>query len=161
MLYLISHISNLKKGFSLVELILVMSIIATLIGLITINFVNIHQTASLDSLVQDFVSDIKQQQIKAMAGDTEGSGSANPYGVHIDTNRYVLFRGSSYSSFDSSNFNVNLPSNMQFILPASDVMFQKIKGEISAASSFTLKDITNGNVKTITINKYGVITSVN
>lgn len=148
-------------GFSLVELILVMSIMATLIGLITINLVNSQQRASLSSLVQNLISDIRQQQIKAMVGDTDGGASANSYGIHIDSNKYVLFRGTSYDPLETSNFAVNLPKNMIFVTPGLDIIFSKVSGEISAAASFQLQDTTNGNLKTIQINKYGVVTGVN
>lgn len=148
-------------GLSLVELILIMSIMATLTGLITINLVNSQQRASLSSLVQNLISDIRQQQIKAMVGDTEGGTSANSYGVHIDSNKYVLFRGTSYVVTEPSNFAVNMPNNMIFMTPGLDIIFSKVSGEISAPASFQLQDTTNGNTKTIQINRYGVITSVN
>ena len=104
--------SKLRKGFTLVEVIIVMSIMAALIGLITINLANSQQRASLTSLTQTFVSDLSGQQIKAMIGDSEGRSSSDSYGVHIDTNQYVLFHGVSYSSGDASNFKVILPANM-------------------------------------------------
>lgn len=150
-----------NAGFSLVELILIMSIMATLIGLTTINLVNSQQRASLSSLVQNLISDIRQQQIKAMVGDTEGAADANSYGVHIDSNKYVLFRGISYDPLEISNFAVNLPNNMIFVTPGLDIIFSKVSGDIVAAASFQLQDTTNGNLKTIQINKYGVVTGVN
>ena len=153
--------SRMTSGFSLVELILVMSIMATLIGLITINLAGIQQRASLTSIVQNLISDIRQQQIKAMIGDTEGRPTASAYGIHIDSNQYVLFNGTSYDALDPSNFKVSLPSNMQFISPGSNIIFSRVSGDISAAASIQLQDTTNSNTKTIQINKYGVITSVN
>jgi len=151
-----------NAGFSLVELILVMSIMAILTGLITINLANSQQKASLSSLVQNLISDIRQQQIKAMAGDTEGGASASSYGIHIDSNKYVLFRGASYVP-DPSNFAVSLPNNMIFVTTGLDIIFLKTKGEVDppAPASIQLQDTTNSNTKTIQINKYGVITSVN
>lgn len=146
-------------GFSLPELIVVMSIMATLTGLITINLANSQQRASLSSLVQNFISDTRQQQIKAMTGDTEGRPEASSYGVHIDASQYVLFHG-TYSPTEPSNFAVSLPTNMIFVTPGLDIIFSKISGD-STPLSIQLQDTTNGNTKTIQINRYGVITSVN
>lgn len=143
------------------ELIVVMSIMATLIGLITINLVGSQQRASLNSIVQNLISDIRQQQIKAMVGDTQDTISADSYGIHTDSNQYVLFKGTSYSPLDASNFKISLPTNMQFISPGSDIIFSKISGEIAAAVSLQLQDATNSNTKTIEFNRYGVVTSVN
>lgn len=148
-------------GFSLIELIVVMSIIVTLIGLVTINLTSIQQRVSLNSIVQNLISDIRQQQVKAMIGDSEGRASVSPYGMHIDAGQYVLFHGISYSESDTSNFKVSLPSNIQFVTPNLDIIFSNISGEISATASIQLQDTTNNNTKTVQINKYGVVTGVN
>lgn len=153
--------SKLQKGFSLVELILVMSIMAILIGLITINLVGSQQKASLNTVVENLISDVRQQQIKAMIGDSQGTANADSYGVHTDFSKYVLFKGTSYDALDASNFEVSLPSNIQFISPSADTIFLRVSGEISSVASLQVQDTTNSNIKTIQINRYGVITGVN
>jgi len=150
----------MTSGLSLVELIVVMIIMVTLIGLITINLSGTQQRASLNSIVQNLISDIRQQQIKAMIGDTEGRPNSDTYGVHIDTNQYVLFHG-AYLVGDPSNFAVSLPNNMIFVTAGLNIIFLKISGAVDPPASIQLQDTTNSNTKTININKYGVITSVN
>ena len=150
-----------KLGFSLIELIMVMSIMATLIGLITINLVNSQQKASLHSTAQTFISDIRQQQIKAMIGDSEGRETADSYGVHIDPDQYVLFHGAAYTAGDSSNLEISLPTNMRFVSPGGNVIFSRIGGEISVEASVEMQDTTNNNTRTIQLNQYGVVTEVN
>lgn len=151
-----------SRGFTLVELVVVTSIIITLLGFITISLVRSQQGASLTSVEEILLTDLKQQQLKAMIGDTEGRATSDSYGIHFDTNRYVLFHG-VYSAEETSNFVINLDSNIQFDNPGTNVAFKKISGEITddSISNVVLKDTTNGNTKTITVNKYGVITGVN
>lgn len=138
----------------------VTSIIITLLGFITINLLRSQQTVSLTSVEEILLVDLKQQQLKAMIGDTEGRAIADSYGIHFDSNRYVLFHGTTYSASDISNVVINLDSNMQFNSPNYNIIFSKLSGEISTASNVILKDTTNGNTKAITINKYGVVTQV-
>ena len=160
---MIKKIKNLSgAGFTLIELTIVIAIIAILLGFITINLVRSQQTASLTGTEEVLVADLRQQQLKAMIGDTEGRGTADAYGIHFDSSQYVLFHGATYSSSDTFNFISNLDSNMQFDNPNFNVIFSKLGGEISAdsASSIVLRDTTNGNTRTITINRYGVITQV-
>jgi prepilin-type N-terminal cleavage/methylation domain-containing protein len=148
-----------QRGFTLIELLLVITLTAFLLGFVTINLMRSQQSASMNAVEQVLFSDLKQQQIKAMIGDTEGRAEAGAYGIHFDYNKYVLFNG-SYSAADSGNFVINLPNNIQFDNSNSNIIFLKLSGELSATStsSAVLRDITNGNKKTIIINKYGVIT---
>lgn len=148
-----------SAGFTLIEMIIVASIIITLLGFITINLVRSQQTASLTSIAEILLAELKQQQLKSMIGDTEGRAASDSYGIHFDSNRYVLFHG-TYSAGESSNSVVNLDSNMQFNGPGFEVIFSKLSGTISVAITIELQDNTNSQLKRIHLNKYGVITQV-
>lgn len=149
-----------NKGFTLVEISVVVGVLITLLGLASINLPNIQQKTSMSTTLQVLISDMKAQQIKAMIGDTEGRPSASAYGVHFEANQYVLFNGSTYSSTDPANFPVSLPSTLQSILP-TDIIFSQVSGELAGPSSATIQDITNGQQKTIHLNRYGVVAAVN
>lgn len=143
----------------MVELVVVTSIIIILLGLITISLVRSQQTASLISVTEILLADLKQQQLKAMIGDTEGRATSDSYGIHFDTNRYVLFHGSIYSSSDTSNSIIDLTDDMQFNNSDSNVLFSKLSGTTSAVI-IELQDNTNSNLKRINLNTLGVVTQV-
>ena len=149
-----------KRGFTLVELAVVIGIFTTLMGFIVLNLVRSQQTASLTATSEILLSDIKQQQMKSMVGDTEGRADAGPYGIHFDANKYILFPGASYSPLESSNFEIDLPSNMQFNSANYDIIFSRVSGEISLPAIIELQDNTNSNLKRIYLNAYGTITQV-
>lgn len=149
-----------ERGFTLIELIVVISIFVTLLGFITISLVNSQQTASLTSMQEVLIAELKQQQLKAMIGDTEGRSVADSYGIHFDSNRYVTFHGFAYSPGESSNSVFNLDSNTQFVNPGFDIIFSKLSGEITAAMIIELQDNTNFKLKRIHLNRYGVVTQV-
>ncbi len=153
-----SFIIRKSRGFTLVELAVVTSIIVTLLGFITISLVRSQQGASLTSVEEILLADLKQQQLKAMIGDTEGRPTSDPYGIHFDSNKYVLFHG-TYSAEDASNSVINLDSNMQFNNPNFDVIFSKLSGTASA-TIIELKDNTNSKLKRVHLNTLGIITQV-
>jgi prepilin-type N-terminal cleavage/methylation domain-containing protein len=150
-----------QRGFTLIELSVVTGIILILLGFITINLVRSQQSVSLNSVEQVLLADLKQQQLKSMIGDTEGRAISDSYGIHFDSDKYVLFHG-AYSTEDPANSTVELDENFKFDFPEANIIFQKISGEISADSvlNVVLEDSTNENHKTIIINKYGVVTQV-
>jgi len=149
-----------RKGFTLIELIVVVSIIVTLLGFITISLVRSQQTASLTSTEEVLIAELKQQQLKAMIGDTEGRTTSDFYAIHFEQRSYVTFHGLSYSSSDSSNSIFNLEDNIQFNNPNFDIIFSKLSGTISAATTIEIQDNTNSEVKRIRLNIYGTVTDV-
>ena len=151
-------------GFTLPELLIVMAILSILFGLIAPNLLHFRQRSVINTTVDTLASDLKSQQTKAMVGDTEGSGAISDYGIHFETNKYTLFRGSSYSAGNPSNFDVNLDPSVNFSsinLPSSSVVFSRGSGEtglVSGSDTVTLTDSTNNDQKIIQINRYGAIT---
>src|SRR3989344_6860187 len=148
--------SKMKSGagFTLAELAVIMGVLATLIGLGTISLSNSQQKSSISATVNVLISDMKQQQIKAMIGDTEGRAAASAYGVHFDTDQYVLFNG-TYSTSEPSNSVIALPPNLEFTTP-TEVIFSQIDGELGSTASITIKSIANNEERTIELNQYGV-----
>lgn len=148
-----------KSGFALIELIVAMGIFAIITSLATINLLNAQHIASIDTSATTLIADLKQQQIKAMTGETEGRGIGDQYGVHFDTDRYVLFHG-SYNPSEASNFVVNLDGTLSFTT-SGEVVFSQGSGASSGLSTIILKDDQSGKQKTITINSLGVVISAN
>lgn len=157
----------MKSGVTLIEVLVVIGILLTLIGMASISFLPFRSKSTLDTAITTLISDTKSQQIKAVAGDTEGRGTNDNYGIHFETNSYTLFHGSIFNPLDSSNFTVALNDGIQLesTFPSSQIIFSIKSGEIISFSetqnSVTLEDTVEGSSKTVNVNRYGVITSVN
>lgn len=157
---------NLQKGYSFIEVLLILSITGILFGFITINLLNAHRQTSKASLITTLTTDLKSQQFKTMTGTTGGQMIEDNYGIYIGPTFYTLFHGSVYNAADTSNLVVNSENNIQLTttFPSSIIVFQKGSGEIknynSSANTITLFDTTNNTNQTITINKYGIITQI-
>jgi prepilin-type N-terminal cleavage/methylation domain-containing protein len=154
---------KLSQGFTLVELLLVMAIIAVLTGIATFNLSNTQHKSQLTSTVETVITDIKAQQVKSMVGDGEGTGTATNFGIRYGSSNYTLYR----TSYGTSNYVVTLPStiSISFASTSADLVFLKGSGEIPGYSNstavLTLRDTVDGSQKVIQLNRYGAITSVN
>lgn len=156
-----------QKGFTLVEFLLVMSIFAVMAGIATVNLFSFQHKSQLNATLNTFTADMKEQQTKAMSGDSGGNTTVENYGINFDpsNHRYVLFRN-TYSSSNSANFVVSVPQSLQITttFPNSQLVFQKGSGEIngysSSSATITLLDTMNNDQRVLRLNKYGVITSI-
>ncbi|MBI4080643.1 MAG: type II secretion system protein [Candidatus Levybacteria bacterium] len=156
-----------QRGFTFVELVLVIGIFSILLSFVLVNLSNTKHRVSLDTSITSLVTDIKLQQVKAMSGDTDGGVNADQYGLHFQQNDYVLFRGTSFSPVDTANITIPLGENIEITstsFPNADLVFTRQTGEIVGASgSYTIiiRNTVRDQQKTIGVNKYGVITAIN
>lgn len=158
----------MKRGITFIELIVVIGIFLTLIGIASISFVSTRSNISLGTIVSSLITDLSSQQIKSMVGDTEGRPINDTYGIYFEQDKYILFHGLSYSPSDSSNFTIPIKEPVRISsvqLPASSIVFSLRSGQVNGFSntqnSITFQDSVTGDQKTVIINRYGVITSIN
>lgn len=151
-----------QNGFTIPELVVVMGIIAFLFAAVGTNLLVTRNRVSLSSAINSFVTDFKQQQVRAMSGDEGGED----FGIYFENNRYTEFTGSSYSPIDPANFTVNLDGSLNFVAyPLNGIVFIKGSGEIlnysAGVGTVVIRNINTGEEKTLNINRYGVVDSIN
>lgn len=159
--------SQLSAGYTLVELLLVVGIIGILITLITGSLTNYQVQSNVTALTSEVIAEMKEQQTRAMSGDTDGTADSMHFGVHFDSDKYVLFRGTIYSPVDTANISMNLPEQMEFsniTFPGGDVIFSRVSGEVSGytpgADSVTIMHKETDEKKVMRLNKLGVVSEV-
>lgn len=157
-----------QKGFTFPELIIVMGIISMILGISAMSMLSVQIKTSLTAATDTIISDIKIQQIKAMLGITDQGLIPSDYGVYFEQDRYTLFYGSSYLPNNPDNFSIKLEQGLEFsdiTFPNSTLIFTKGSGEVAGfidgADIINLKKVAQADKKTITINRYGIITNVN
>jgi len=162
-----SPMANKQKGFTLVEVIVAMTIFSLLAGLLSISMINTQPRASLNSTIVSLTSDIKHQQLKAISGEIKDD-STFPYGIHFESNSYTLFAGNTFQSSDPTNFTVNLENNLSFInitFPGSSLVFSQNTGDVSGftpgSNTITLHNSVTNEQKMLTVNRFGSVISVN
>lgn len=157
-------LSSNTKGFTLVELLVVMGIFAILASFATINLIQPQTQATLNTTVPQITTDIKTQQIYAMSGESNGLSSPQLHGIYFGTTSYTLFAGNSYDSENPSNLEVELEQglvieNVTFL--DNQVVFRRGSGEIrnfdSANNTFDIRNTVSNEVINFEINRYGAI----
>ena len=149
---------NYRAGFTLVEMTIILGIIAILFSVTSLNLSNITPKTSLDGALQNFIVNLKQQQLLALTNNIN-------HGLYIPSDKYTVFKGNSYNPSDSSNFNFS-NDDISWSTSASGgvIMFVKNTGNISnmvgTTITISLTQTITQQTKTITINKYGIIESI-
>lgn len=153
------------KGFTLIELLITIGVAVSLLSLSFVILLGAQKRSSITTSVGVLISDIKQQQLRAMSGDTAGLGLGVAYGVYFENARYVLFHGTQYQPNASSNFVVSLDPTFNFnniLFPNSSIVFSSVSGEVvnydANNASVTIKEIGGLEQKILQINQYGAIT---
>ena len=151
----------MRKGFTLIELIVVVGILATLTGLSYLTLFGRIQKTDVTSVMASLVADLRSQQVRAMAGE-RGNGSG-AYGIPLEDTQYVLFSG-SYGTDDPTNTTIPVSgAHVSTTFPGNTVLFTPGNGEISGFSStgnaIAVTSVEGGSTKTVRLNQYGVVTS--
>lgn len=155
---------NRHSGFTLIELLIIVAIIAVLFSLSFIGAFNTVPQSSLNSKTQMLIGHLKEQQINAMTGATEGETSTSNFGIYFTNGEYVFFKGDIYDPNSSHNFPIIVDDiDISTSLANSNIIFLKNSGQIQDSDTTNTITLTQQNTqqsKTITINKYGIIESI-
>ncbi|MEK7496618.1 MAG: hypothetical protein AAB657_01800, partial [Patescibacteria group bacterium] len=127
----------------------------------SVNFFPIKQKTSLSTAVQSLITDIKEQQLKAMSGETT-------QGVYFDGDKrkYTVFKGTTYEASNTTNFTVPLGDQIiasEINFSGSQLIFAPGSGEISnflPGNKIVLLNTVSNEQKTIFFNKYGTIINI-
>ena len=149
---------NEQKGFSLLEITIVIVLLAITFGL-TVLFAQTSQIrGDLNAQVSDFVAYLRLEQSSASSGLNGGESS----GIHLEASSYTIFTGNVYDPDDINNFIIDLPDTIQIENinlngDGSDIIFNSPNGETDNYGTF---DFTSSQIQktvTITVSEIGNI----
>lgn len=122
-----------KEGFSLIELLVVLGIIAVLMTLSVGIYFSLEQRNQLDIEAQKITSFLRLAQ-----NQTQAAENFESHGIYFDSiaGTYTLFSGSSFDPMDPANEVINLEATLQFsdiqlVGGGADVIFSRISGNTS------------------------------
>lgn len=155
------HALKQQAGFTLVELLVVVTIIAIIFGLSVVSLGQPQAASNRQDTTDTLLADLKNQQLFAMVGTTGSATAQQPAGLYVQSNQYTLFTGSSYNSSDSYDYVVSAPTGTTFstTFPSGIVLFNKGAGDINGftSGSNTITITTSAGTRTLTIDRYGAI----
>lgn len=149
-----------SRGFSLLELLIVMAIVVTLAAVGSGMYRNFGKNVELSSVAQEIAADLRHMQSKAMNG--EGGFKWGGHFVNgASDDYYVLFSTSGATFADASTVSLattTLSKTIAFSDPADstskDIIFNKISGTTTAA---TIIITSEGLIQTVNISSVGTI----
>lgn len=150
-----------KKGISLIETMLVLSIIGVLISVVSFEFLKIKERQVLKNTIADTISLINKARSQTLS-----SLNSSEYGVHFDSGRVIIFKGVVFSEGGADNkiFNLTSPATISNVTlsgvsgSSGDMYFGRLYGLPSKAGTISIS--TNSFSKIINISITGAV-SVN
>ena len=131
---------GLKTGFSLIEIIIVLSIITVLATIVTLSFSSIGSKQALEKTTVSIISILDEAKSMALS-----SKDFSDYGVRIESDKLTTFKG----SFGMENEVYNIPSLVKIssfsIGGGNDIIFKKVSGSTSATGTITISVINDSS----------------
>ena len=124
----------MSKGFTLLELLIVMGIIAIISVLAISSLGRFRKNSALDSAHQDTLTALHEARELTLS-----SKEATTYGVHFQTDKAVRFTGAIYNADATSNVPYIFDSRVRIVEinlgGGSDVIFRRLTGEAGATGN--------------------------
>lgn len=150
----------MKKGFTLLEILIIVGIVAILAALAIPALHDFQLTSDLENSSQELINTLRLAQQKTIA--SEGASS---WGVYFTTSvlphQYVLFKGDSYLSRDASKDEIHKISGAVLISEinlggGSEAVFNQISGtSLSQGSVVLALKVDSSKTKTVYIESSG------
>lgn len=133
------------RGFTLLEILLVIGIIAVLISISSPFLLDFYRSWQIETTGQEIVQTARRAQLKAVSGEMDSN-----FGVRFSANQYALFRGDSFLSRDTAYDEVFELAPGLNLSGISEIVFLKPEGKTNPPEGGDII-LTNGQ-KTFTIN---------
>ncbi|MDP3999235.1 MAG: prepilin-type N-terminal cleavage/methylation domain-containing protein [bacterium] len=138
-----------KKGFTLFEMLLAISILIILLAItlpISLNFYNIYQ---FDSEVGTLISLLEKARSSALANRNESA-----HGFYFSSTTFVIFQGSSYSSRAAALDKTFSRTGNVYLSGPSELVFSALSGQTSSSTY----NLSNGpRSENVYVNSEGTI----
>ena len=151
-------ISKLKRGFTMVEIIVVVAVIAILSVIIVSSFSEQTKVRALQGEQISTLAILDQARSLAMS-----SKENTDFGVHFSTTAKTLFEGSTYNASDPDNIVEEAAFSTQIVNISlngggDSVVFDRLTGRTNEYGTIDIQSTLDGNESsTITIYQTGLI----
>jgi prepilin-type N-terminal cleavage/methylation domain-containing protein len=136
-----------KKGFTLLEILLVLALMSLLITVLYTSFSKINGNQALDKDAKQVAALIEDARSRTLFSKND-----TQYGVHFETTQVTLFSGATYSSTSPSNELVKLNNlvniyNINLTGGGSDMIFDRLTGNTSQPGVISFYLVTGTSSK--------------
>lgn len=144
-----TYIRN-QKGFTLVEILVVMAILASLLSMGLFFDFAFYRHTSFGTDVDTFTAVLRRARAKAI-----NNIDASEHGVYVSVDKFILFEGSSYPTATATE-EISRNTGMTFSgIPVNGIVFSRLSGDSGFEGDITITGFEK--TKVITINNEGLI----
>ncbi len=144
-----SNLIATKKGFSLIEILVVISIFSILFSLSSLLFNSFKSNSNLEITTTTIVEALRLAKANAQSGKDDSR-----WGIKIFSTEVKIFKGNSYAQSAPTNNGLTFPSNIT-ATGLSEIIFEKVTGSTLTTGTITITNSAKN--KNITINEKGTI----
>lgn len=149
---------KVNRGFSFMEIIIAVAVLVLIVGGVTASFSVFSKNRIIEATTSEILSELGEARSLTLA-----SYDNTVYGVHIESNKITLFKGSTYSSVSSDNqvttFSPRVSvSNIALFGGGNDITFQRLTGKTTQYGTLTVSLVSDpSKTKVITIQESGTV----
>lgn len=148
---MIKNIKTKKLGFTMIEMLLSISIITIILGISTPVYQSLQGKNDLSIAATTIAQALHRAQTLAQSGDGDAL-----WGVKMESGAVTVFQGASYASRDTNFDEVYGNSAGISVSGITEIIFDKLTGEPSPTGTINLA-LNNYETKNITINEKGMV----
>lgn len=146
-----------QNGFTFLEVMMVIALITIALGFGVLYSQTAQVRSNLSGEVARFVSSVRLAQSDAAAGKNNTA-----HGIHLATDAYTIFEGTTYDPNATTNFVVDVPGtitieNVALNGGGSDLIFTQPYGETTTFGTLDFVSAQINTTKTITITQFGTV----
>jgi len=146
-------------GFTLIEFLVVMTIMGVLFGIGVAQYINFNRSQILEQAAQELKNNLRLAQTKATTGEkpTECTTTLEGYQVSFSLPRTYQIQAKCGGSLVGTPKIFNLPSVVEFSSLPSPLLFKVLAQGTNLNNNLTISLSAFGQIKPVTVTKEGKI----
>lgn len=144
------------RGFTAVEILVVLGILAIFASMSASTFMSIRNTQSLKVASQDVWLALRSARSVTLASEND-----TVYGVRIEITRAIRFQGSTYVAGASTNvvydFSNGVTATTSLSGGTQNIVFTRLTGDAQATGTISLVEPHSGATSSVVVRQSGLI----
>lgn len=148
-----------RRGMTIIEILVVITVLGIIFSIVIPQFSKMRENQVLKNGVVNVLSSVNKARSQTLA-----SLNSSEYGVHFQSDKVLIFKGTVFSDSDTNNETINLttPANISNVIingasgASGDIFFNRLSGVPSNTGINTITISVPSSFKIITISATGV-----